>query len=67
MEQDKKAGRSTDKFITEKWVMDRLKSGRQNYCCESCGFGPHKPALSSRATKLARGHLKQSNPDAGGP
>ena len=32
MEQDKKAGRSTDKFITEKWVMDRLKSGRQNYC-----------------------------------
>jgi hypothetical protein len=31
MAQDKAAGRGTDKFITEKWVMERLKT--QNYCC----------------------------------
>jgi len=31
VEQDKAAGRSTDKFVTEKWVMEKLKS--QNYCC----------------------------------
>lgn len=30
-EQDEKAGRATDKFITEKWVMERFKT--QNYCC----------------------------------
>ena len=30
-EQDERAGRATDKFITEKWVMERFKT--QNYCC----------------------------------
>lgn len=30
-EQDEKAGRATDKFITEKWVIERFKT--QNYCC----------------------------------
>jgi hypothetical protein len=29
--QDKAAGRGTDKFVTEKWVMEKLKP--QNYCC----------------------------------
>jgi hypothetical protein len=31
VEQGTAAGRGTDKFITEKWVMERLKT--QNHCC----------------------------------
>ena len=70
MEQDKKAGRPTDKFITEKWVMERLKSGQQNYCCAAveCGLEvlldrdpndpeDHGPQFSVDRQNNALGHV----------